>query len=143
MSYATIQDVQARDPTLQITASSVPNASQVSRFIEDTAAELDGILAALDYSVPIATTATQAHAMLRGFNALGANAYVQEATPTSRDRDLARKLWEDCKKALAAGNVALPGAAAGSGGLALAPGVAGAAGSVREPWFAATYADRL
>lgn len=143
MAYASIQDVQARDPTLTFTATSVPNASQVARFIEDTAAELDGILAALDYTIPVPTTATQAWTMLRGFNALGANAHVQEAAPTGRHRDQARTLWEECKKALRAGDIALTDASSDPGGMPLGPGSAAGGGTAREPWFSATYADQI
>lgn len=142
MAYATIQDVQARDPTFTFTATSTPNASQVARFIEDTAAELDGILAARDFTVPVPSTATQAFIMLRGYNALGADALVQEAAPTSRKGDLARKLWEDCKKALRDGQITLADAASDPGGLPLGPGSPGRA-PARDPWFPATYADQL
>lgn len=142
MGYASIQNVQARDPTLVFTATSTPNASQVAQFIEDTAAELDGILAARDFSVPVPTTATQAFALLRSYNALGANALVQEASPTSRSRDQARALWEDCKKALRAGDITLSDAESDPGGLPLGPST-GARGAARDPWFPATYADQL
>lgn len=142
MSYATLADVQARDPSRTYTASSVPNATQVGMFILDTAAELDGILSSLQYAVPVSTSATVALGMLRGFNALGANCLVQEAAPTSRDRDQARELWEDCKKALRAGDIVLPDASADSGGLPLGPG-SGGIGSAREAWFGATLADIL
>lgn len=141
MPYADIHDVQARDPTITFSATSTPNASQVALFLADTAAELDGILSALNYSVPIATGASAARAMLRSFNALGANAYVQEVAPTSRGADQARKLWEDAKKMLRSGDVVLPGASSDSGGLPLGLGSGGAA--AREPWFAASYADEL
>lgn len=139
--YATTADVQARDAARTFSASSTPNASQVGLYLRDTAAELDGILAGLGFTVPVATGATVARGLLRSFNALGANAYVQEASPTSRSADQARKLWEECKKALRAGDVELADAGRSSGALPLGPGQGGAA--AREAWFAASAAGEL
>lgn len=132
--YATLADVQARDAARQFSASSSPNAQQVGLYLRDTAAELDGILSALGYGVPIDSSATVAFGMLRGFNALGANAMVQEAAPTSRNADQARQLWESCKAALRAGEVTLPDASPDSGGLPLGP----ATSTARDAWFTAS-----
>lgn len=114
MSYTTTDRVAARSPGRTFTATSKPSATQVAYFIEDTAAQLNGIVAERGYSVPVPTTATVSFALLRDYNTTGAHCLVEKAAPTGRDSDLkdACAAWEAAKKALASGTVDLPDASA-------------------------------
>jgi phage gp36-like protein len=82
----------------------------VEGFLADTAAELDGYLAARDYQVPVPASATAAFELVTRYNAIGANALAQAAAPDSPHADKAQKDWERILKALREGNVELPGA---------------------------------
>lgn len=107
-SYATLDAAAAAAPGRTFTASSKPSASQVAMFLEQTSAELDGILRARGYQVPVATTATSAWALLADYNARGAAAMVAQAAP-GQDGKLnnALALWETAKKMLSDGTVSL------------------------------------
>lgn len=108
MGYVNATTVYARDTGRTFTATSRPATSQVGEFIEQTAAELDGILRQRGYTIPVATTATSALKLLEHYNALGAAAMIEQAAPThGGKRDDAFKLWEECKKALMSGKVEL------------------------------------
>lgn len=100
--YATVMDVQALTAPLTFTGSSLPSATQVVGFLDETGAVLDGILAARGYSVPVATTATSALKLLEHYNALGGQAKALAANPAApKDRrDAAEKAWADALKML-------------------------------------------
>lgn len=110
MAYVTTLKVAA-DTGRTFTATSTPNIDQVQGFVNQTAAELDSILRRLGYTVPIATAATSALALLEGYNALGAGAFALQAavTPGGKKPD-AMRLWQDAKKMLADGKLELDAA---------------------------------
>ena len=112
MSYTTTDRVAARSPGRIFTATSKPSATQAGYFIEDTAAQLDGILSERGYSVPVPSTATVSFALLRDYNTAGAHCLVEKSAPTGRDSDMkdACAAWEAAKKALSSGAVDLPDA---------------------------------
>ncbi len=114
MPYAELDAVQALNAARRITATSVPNATQAAGFLVHTAAELDSIVARLGYSTPVSTTATSAFALLSYYTALGGHCLVEESAPTSKMADKAREMWEAAKKALADGEIELPGASTGT-----------------------------
>ena len=107
MGYATLADVQGLAPVRQFTTTSQPNASQVSRFIEDGAAQIDGVLLAIGYSLPIPADATQALAIARRGNTLYAWAQVEQAAPVSEDVDRANQSWTDWQESLRLGHMEL------------------------------------
>lgn len=92
------------------TATSRPNATQVHAQLLDTANELDSALRSADYSVPVATGATQAFDKLNTYNAIGAAMYVTAAHPAGQDsRHLAflERRWQAILTGIAAGEIAI------------------------------------
>lgn len=57
MAYATYSDVQARIPYRTISATSKPTSTQVTAWITETEAMLDGVLVAADLPAPYSSTA--------------------------------------------------------------------------------------
>lgn len=113
MGYATVIDVAAQDVARgTYTATSRPTASQVILYLDNTAAELDGILRAQGYTLPIGGEATQALTMLREFNIFGAAAMVEQTAQNTTPQRLqtALKLWDDCRKMLQGGVIELDAA---------------------------------
>lgn len=108
--YATLADVERLDAALTFTASSKPSTDDVVGFLEDTAAEIDGVLAVRGYQVPVPVSATQSYRLVTLYNARGANAQAQNAAPDSPHADSSAKLWAATLKMLAAGDVELPDA---------------------------------
>lgn len=101
MAYANPTVVYARDTGRNFTATSRPSTQMVSDYCEQTAAELDGILRARGYTIPIATTATSALRLLEHGNALGAAAMIEQTAVTGAGkRGDAFHLWEEFKKHL-------------------------------------------
>lgn len=118
MAYANPTVVYARDRGFTFTATSKPSTGDVEQFLEDTAVELDGILRGRGYQLPIPTTATTALQLLANYNAHGALAMIELSAPTSGDkRDDAQKLWNQCKRMLASGDVTLDVALSTDAGL--------------------------
>ena len=108
MAYANPTIVYGRDTGFTFTATSRPSTSDVERFLEDTAVELDGILRGQGYLLPVPTTATGALALLESYNAHGALAMVEMSAPNpGGKRDDAQKLWNQCRRMLANGEVVL------------------------------------
>lgn len=107
MAYASLSDVSAYAAKRIFGATSIPSATQVAVFLTDTASDLDSIIAADGYALPIPTTATIALADLRRLNALGAYVKVERAAQESIDVDRAQKAWEDARKEFISGGVSL------------------------------------
>jgi hypothetical protein len=108
VAYASVSHVQNFDTGRpSFSANSKPTATQVGIFLEQTGAELDGILRAIGAALPVATTATSALKLLEYFNSLGGWAMAEAAAPTTTRADEALKLWEDAKKMLLAREIDL------------------------------------
>jgi hypothetical protein len=108
MSYATASDVhQLHTGRPTFTGSSRPSLAEVNRFLTLTAAEIDGILRARNYVVPVPTTATSAFDLVSHGNALGAHAMVEQGAEISDRRDQAYQLWRDFKRFLESADLAL------------------------------------
>lgn len=88
-------------------ATSIPSASQVAVFINDVATDLDSMISADGYGLPIPTTATIALADLKRLNTLGAYVQVEHAAQTSTDVDRAQKTWDDARLEFKSGGVSL------------------------------------
>jgi hypothetical protein len=111
-SYATTSDVQSRVAVATFTASSRPNLTQIGGYIADAANELDGKLAALNYSVPVATGATTAWELLKTWNGIGAAMFAVAALPQGEKGThlpFLERQWSAILTRLEEGNVQLPG----------------------------------
>ena len=104
MAYASVADVKARSPRT-IDATSKPNENQVTGFLEETAAEIDGILAAHDYQFPI--TGDNALKVLKSLNATGAWARSEQAAYNSPVAEQAHIQWLSALKSLREGHIVL------------------------------------
>lgn len=112
MAYATVIHANARCPLRVFTATSRPTTEQAVQFLEDTAGVLDGVVAGLGYITPVPPSCTQAFAVLRRANAIGAWAEVEQAAPSNKEDQakLAMKQWADAVALLREGKVQLPDA---------------------------------
>ena len=98
MAYATLDGVREQDPRAVYSDTSSPTEAQVLVLLEDIAGEIDTVLSAVGYTVPITTPATLLSAVTR-LNAMGAAAMAHMgmfpetvgAGPTS---DLGSRLWK-------------------------------------------------
>lgn len=108
MAYAEIADVQELNtgrPTYGATTK--PTASQVADFLEQTAAELDGIMRAKGYLLPVPSTAISALKWLEGANAAGGWYKVELGAQASDRREEAERLWRSMKRSLRDGEIDL------------------------------------
>lgn len=106
-AYAEVADVSELNTARTFTASSNPDITQVSDWLDQTAGVLDGILRESGYALPIPATATQTLKLLEHYNALGAAAMVEQGAPTSDRRKEALALWEEAQKMLREGTIVL------------------------------------
>lgn len=107
MAYASLPDVSGLAPKRTFSATSIPNASQVGMFLDFTAADLDSILSADGYSLPVPTTASIALLALRGLNAIGGWLQVEKSAQVSQDVDRAQKAWDEARTQFISGGVSL------------------------------------
>ena len=77
MAYAVLADIQALNPKRTYGASTTPTSTQVEALITQVAVEIDAILEAQGYTVPVTTPANLVN-FLKYVNAYGA-AYLAEA----------------------------------------------------------------
>jgi len=77
--YAVAADVQAINQQRTYTTTTKPTLAQVIDFITDSFWEINGLLDAQGYTVPVATTATKASLILQRINALGGAVLAEEA----------------------------------------------------------------
>lgn len=111
-SYASAPDVSARIGVATITASSKPNTTQVAGYIDDISDELDGRLAALNYTTPIPTGATTAFDLLNAWTSIGAAMNWTAALPqgeSGKHLPYLERRWNTILKALEDGTMAVPG----------------------------------
>jgi hypothetical protein len=79
----------------------------VVEYIEMTAAELDSILRSRGFELPIASSATQALALMEHYNALGAACLVESSAENDSRAANVCSMYESAKKALEEGNIDL------------------------------------
>lgn len=93
MAYASLPHVVARNPQRgDFTPNTKPTASQVCLFIEEAQAEVDTVLLAAGYALPIATDAASSARMLLQQAVSAGAAYKAEWAAAVSDR---RKEYED------------------------------------------------
>ena len=111
MAYCDIDDVKALNPKRTYSATTTPTETQVEGYIDDIAVEIDNILQAQGYTVPV-TTPTNFVDYLKTLNARGAAAQAEMAMfPDTMDGMSARgaqllALYKDGLKALRNGEIA-------------------------------------
>ncbi|MCK9569882.1 hypothetical protein M0R72_13140 [Candidatus Pacearchaeota archaeon] len=78
MAYCTITDVQALNPKRTYSTTTTPTTTQVTALIDRIASEIDAVLAAKGYTIPV-TTPTTFVTFLKTVNAYGAGALAEAA----------------------------------------------------------------
>ncbi len=76
MAYASLSDIQALNPKRTHDATSTPSSTQVTALMVQVAVEIDAVLEAQGYTVPV-TTPTNFVAVLKAINAYGAAALAE------------------------------------------------------------------
>lgn len=110
MAYCTVENVE-REMQLTISIGGRPDRTDVEDIIDDVAAELDGIVQAAGYTVPV--TGTQAVALMKLYNTVCAcvavwhNGFISDAAPSRVD--YWDKQCEGFKTSLKKGEQNLPG----------------------------------
>ena len=111
-AYASVGDVALHVAVASWTASSRPNATQVHNYLLDVSDQLDSKLAALNYSVPVATGATQAFNLVNAWAAVGGAMFAVAALPQG-DKGVhlpfLERRWTSILTMLDEGNLTLPG----------------------------------
>lgn len=121
-AYASLPDVanhltffkSAGQTQATFTATSQPNATQVSQFLHDISDELDSRLAQHDYTVPIATGATSAFDLLNNWTSIGAAMHAAAAMPqgsSSKHLEFLERRWNAILTALDKGETVIARAA--------------------------------
>ena len=110
MAYCTLGDLEAL-MRINFTAATDPTATEVEQMITDIAAEIDGVLQAAGYTVPV--TAAQAVQYLRKMNTFGAGpeAWYAYAMMDSEPPNVAywRARYERFLEDIREGKLQLPG----------------------------------
>lgn len=91
MSYCSVDHVAARTG-FTYSATSKPTYDEVVEIIANIAAEMDGVLQAAGYTVPVA--GAQAVAMLKHYNVLGAAYQAWHAGVSGTDRFPKVEAWQ-------------------------------------------------
>lgn len=107
MAYASLPDVSALAAKRVFGATSIPSASQVAEFLDYSAADIDSILSADGYALPVPTTASIALLALKRLNAIGAWVQVEHSAQVSEDVDRAQKAWDGARTEFKSGGVSL------------------------------------
>lgn len=112
MSYCEVENIEAQTGFIY-TATSKPTRDEVTTIVEVIAAEIDGVLQAAGYTVPV--SASTALGMLRYYNILGASYRSWHAGVSGTDRFPKVESWETDYRAFLArirkGEQQLPGVA--------------------------------
>jgi hypothetical protein len=130
--YATLSDLQALAPNLKLTMNSQVTREDAVSYLDQTGHELNGVLTARGYTVPIPPThvvtsmatppggtvalptwtasavAPESFELLRRLEAQGGRAMLERAWPDSPTADAAEELWLKTRDMLAAGKIDLP-----------------------------------
>lgn len=125
MAYASISHVQALNSNRTFTSSTKPSDQQVAGYLDQVSVELDSLLQARGYQLPVPTTATSARKLLEMAAAKGAYSMAETAAANSPFRDAAQKDWQRTLDMLSTGQLEpvdldrnLPGAGLRAGPLA-------------------------
>ncbi len=106
-AYATVDDVIRFTQGRTFNASSRPAIGDVVDYLTFSKGEIDGLLRRVGYSLPVATGATSALALLANGNAMGAACMVETSAPIPNRSSTVCKLYADFKKMVLAGDLEL------------------------------------
>ena len=126
------------------TATSRPNSTQVHHHLVDISDELDAALSSQDYSVPIATGATQAQNQLNAWTAIGAAMMVTAAHPAGKDSkhlEFLERRWNAILSGISDGSLSLDAAQDTSVSLPRYGGAVAAEGA--SPYFGRDFPDGI
>jgi hypothetical protein len=108
MPYAALTHVQARDKGRTFDQTSKPAATEVAGYLDQKAGEIDSVLRARGYALPIATGATSALKYLEDLNTTGAICLVEQSAVTGAGKKTDWcKMYSDALVMLSAGKVEL------------------------------------
>jgi hypothetical protein len=131
MPYATVSDVQALDPNAKITMNSAVTRDDVVNYLHQVGAEVNGILAARGYAVPVPGTVVATYLatppggtqalptfvasavspvafdICRRLEAAGAHALLERGWPDSPLEQSAMAAWLSSRDMLKAGQLDL------------------------------------
>jgi hypothetical protein len=93
-AYAQVPDVEALNRARIIGKGNNPTASDVAFYLEVIAGEINAVVLAKGYDLPVPTNATGALQMLRGINAKGAWWMMEDASPSSQNKTEAREAYD-------------------------------------------------
>jgi len=97
MSYCALSDVQELIPKFSISATSTPTSTQVESLIDKIAVEIDAVLEAQGFTVPVTSPANFV-LWLKNLNALGAAARAMQGMfPSTADKD-STPVWQTFRK---------------------------------------------
>jgi hypothetical protein len=106
VAYASPSQVAGRDRGYTYTASSQVSLGDLDEYLAQAAAELNGVLRAQGYQLPIPESATYTLELLQTYNIDGAIARARDAEPsTGGKRSDAMRLWQQTLKMIASGDV--------------------------------------
>ena len=146
-AYASAPDViQHLTLATAFSATSRPNSTQVHGQILDIADQLDAVLAAADYTVPVATGATSAFDLLNSYNAIGAAMMVTAGHPAGKDSkhlEFLERRWNAILKGISDGSIALDAAQDTSVALPRFGGSRSASVAGASPYFAREFPDGI
>ena len=115
MAYATVYHVLARNPARgTYTATSLPNATQVTQYILESAAEIDGWLLDAGYDAPFdkaiasGMVASPGVLLLQKWNSIGAALAVELGAQTSERIPDFERMWGEVEKMLYNTDLPLP-----------------------------------
>ncbi len=113
-AYCSLADVEGQTG-FKYDAESQPSRTEARNTISGVAAEIDGVLEAAGYDVPVPTSATRALTMLKFYNTIGAAYRLWHSDVRGPETFPAAQSWElDFRtflENLAAGKMKLPGLA--------------------------------
>lgn len=97
MSYCTLSDVQELIPKFTISDTSTPTQTQVESLIAKVAVEIDAVLEAQGFTVPVTSPANFV-LWLKNLNALGAAARAMQGMfPSTTEKD-STPAWQTFRK---------------------------------------------
>ena len=98
--YATVEEVEALNRSRTLGVGTNPTEEDVKLFLEQSAAEIDGLVSQKGYAIPIPTSATTAFNTLKAINAEGGLAKMEESSPSSSIKIDARNAYNKSLKML-------------------------------------------
>lgn len=115
MPYATVIQVANRNAARgTYTGTSIPNASQVIEYLQESAAQIDswlyggGYQAPFDAAIASGAVPTAGQILLQRWNVIGAALMVEEGAQQPINLEHFKKLWDEVQKAALGQDLPLP-----------------------------------